>query len=66
MWTAFLIALAPGCRCSEVLPLHSSDVASEHDGSLSLRFLSEFQYGYNNFTSDIESLVDFIGPDTEK
>ena len=40
--TAFLIALASGRRCSEVHALHYSDLATEPDGSISVRFLPEF------------------------
>ena len=43
--TGFLVALASGQRCSEVHAGLPSDVASEPDGSFSLRFLPEFLQG---------------------
>ena len=40
--TVFLIALASGRRCSEVHALAYSGLATEQDGSVSIRFLPEF------------------------
>ena len=40
--TVFLIALASGRRCSEVHALAYSGLATEQDGSISIRFLPEF------------------------
>ena len=70
--TAFLVALAFGRRCSEVHALSGllSDVASEPDGSFSLRFLPEF-LAKNQTPEDpspvilIKPLTSILCPDNE-
>ena len=58
--TAFLVALASGRRCSEVHALSKNSVATEPDGSMSVRFLPEFLA--KNQPDNVKSKPIFIKP----
>ena len=58
--TAFLISLASGRRCSEVHALSGSRIASEADGSVSIRFVTGFLA--KNQPSSTQSPPIFIKP----